>query len=784
MPRVNLAAMRPYLKAGYTLLPLHTWGAKSVYKGKEREDGKRPLHRDWTNRPYSSTETLNLAEDEGNNVGVRLTAEQLVVDVDPRNMPEGVDTFKKLCKSMDLDPDDYPTVVTGSGGLHVYMTKPADVPVIDSAEGYQGVEFKTRGRQVVAAGSVHPSGGMYEWDELTPGLSDAPPAPERLLSLIRRPERKSHGGSGGGEHSQEEILEMLDELDPADFGQGGDVGGVDWLRLMMACHHASNGDARQEFIDWSTRDPEYSDDEWIIGRRWDSLHTGERGAYDVTRNTLYHVLREKGKGSAIPFDPTDAANDFEEDVDLPGDEALDGVPQHERKGPLQRLNDAYCTVMLGGKFRIAREIHNPALDRKALEFSSEADFRARLRNRKVEKQTDKGPKAVPISEEWLEWGQRRDYDGVLFDPERQHKGWLNLWTGWGVEPRPGDWSTTKELVHDVLCDGQSELSEFVFNWMAHMVQKPWMPAEVAICFRGDKGTGKSTLGGLLVALSGRHGLTLTDPKHITGSFNSHLMETVFMFADEAIPPTDRASQSKLKGMLTGNTIMIEPKGIPAFPSKSCLHVMIASNSDWFVDASAEGQERRYFISEVSNKRQQDIKFFARLHKQMYEDGGLEAMLHDLLARDIKGWAPRGNIPESQALASQKLLNLSPIGKWWFSALDEAVFPSDFCTMEEEDWDLFPVRGFIEDLKNSFISWCESTRINPGGMNRDLDRVFWAEVSKMCPDMEEKRNRVPEESMVRRIGRTDRARSKEFPDLERCRGLFEEWLGSKVSWTVE
>ena len=799
MTRVNLDAFDQYVIAGFTLLPLHLWGAKSSYKGKEREDGKRPLHKDWTKRPYQSSMAIDLAADEGNNVGVRLTAEQLVIDVDPRNMPKGRDTFKELCKAINLEPSDYPTVNTGSGGLHIYMRKDADVPVMDTVEGYPGVEFKTKGRQVVAAGSVHPNGNLYAWDEFAPNLVDAEDAPEALMSLIKRPERSSiYTASEGGEHDQEEIAEMLEHIDPTVFADGGDVDGIDWLKFMMAIHHASGGEARDEFIEWSTRDPKYADDGWIIGRRWDSLHRKGPDGFEVTRNTLYHILRQQGHEDAVPAKTSEAQDDFDDDFDL-GDfgDDQDDTPAHERKGPLARLNEKYCTVMLGGKFRIAQEVYDEGLDRKSLEFSTEADFKSWLRNRKIEKVNEKGePKSVPIADEWLAWGKRRGYEGIVFDPQEKVKGRLNLWTGFGVEPAPEDleigrsWSLMKELIYEGLCAGNEELGDFVINWCAKMVQKPWEPGGVAICFRGDQGVGKSTLGSALVHLCGRHGLQLTNQKHITGSFNSHLMETVFLFADEAIAPTNREAQSAMKALITERSLMIEPKGVNAFMSRSCLHVMMASNYHWFINASAEGKERRYCVSEVSNKYQQDTKFFSALNEQLYEKGGLQVMLHDLLARDVSGWVAEANIPKTNALVEQKIRNLEPIGKWWFNALDNGIFPVE-PTVEGVDWHQSFVKGFVEELKDSFADFCRENRISPGSMGRDMDRVFWGTLREMCEGISIKNmsDKIPEDRFVKPVGQSGvnatRARVRIFPSLADCREQFEKFLGDeKVNWATE
>jgi len=74
---------------------------------------------------------------------------------------------------------------------------------------------------------------------------------------------------------------------------------------MMACHHATDGEGREEFIAWSTSDPEYADHEWVVGMRWDSLHSDR--ADGVTIATLRKHLQAVGRD--IP--PADPEEDFE-----------------------------------------------------------------------------------------------------------------------------------------------------------------------------------------------------------------------------------------------------------------------------------------------------------------------------------------------------------------------------------------------------------------------------------------------------------------------------------------
>jgi len=303
-PTTQPAELDPLIEAGYQLIPLHDHNSEDEYKGKLRKRGKSPLHRNWSKRRYDSAAQKNHME-AGGNVGVRLTATDLVLDVGPRNFPNGQtlespsNPLTDLTQRLDVDLGGYPTVVTGGGGLHVYMTKPEDVSTRDSlGDDFPGVEFKSLGRQVVAPGSIHPEARWnYRWKSDSPEMDflGAAEAPVALLELIRRPDCAAP--TGGGEHDQEELAQMLEHLDPEDFRDQ-----EAWLELMMACHHATAGDGREEFIEWSTRDPDYIDNGTVIGLRWDSLHSDNQGPR-VTHRTLHKLLRDVGAGDAIPRVP-------------------------------------------------------------------------------------------------------------------------------------------------------------------------------------------------------------------------------------------------------------------------------------------------------------------------------------------------------------------------------------------------------------------------------------------------------------------------------------------------
>ena len=625
-------------------------------------NGKVPRSKGWrTKAAMTPIEAMEHME-AGGNVGIRLRPTHLVIDVDPRNFAEGDNPIGRLANDLSIDLGGYPRVVTGSGGSHYYMRLPEPMSVRNELPEYPGVEFKSHGRQVVSAGSVHPeTGELYLWDEdpLAAPLGDAAPlATEALVELIRRPEAQSKGGEGG-EVEPEQLEAMLEALSPEDYREH-----EAWLTIMMACHHATAGSGREQFIAWSVSDPEYAGHETNIEERWNSLRS-DTSRRQVTQATLFKALADAGRCDLIPR--PSAAEDF-------ADVELEVLPERENTEKpddmlIAQMNERFCAVLEGGDYRIYMsdfdEIYDPP--RQVLTPLSRAAFRNYHENEQITLPDRRQP--ISIADYWLKHPKMRKYPGIVLDPSGKEKRKLNLWQGWGVQPKPGDWSRMRELIEDVLCAGNREHSEYVLKWIAFMLQKPGVQPQAAIAFRGNEGTGKGTLGRYLMELAGRHGMTVSSSQQLAGKFNAHLRNAVFVFADEALWPGNKESEGTLKQLVTEPVISFEPKGKDVMLGRNLVHLMLASNEEWVVPAGKDA--RRFAVFDVSDVRRNDHAFFNALHAQM-RNGGLEAMLHDLLEMDLGDWHPSRKIPQTQALADQKLYSLDPASKFWMEALERGA----------------------------------------------------------------------------------------------------------------
>jgi hypothetical protein len=271
------------------------------------------------------------------------------------------------------------------------------------------------------------------------------------------------------------------------------------------------------------------------------------------------------------------------------------------------------------------------------------------------------------------------YEGIDLvpgGPEVLSNNRLNLWRGWGVEPKQGTWPLMAAHIRDVLADGDEQAALYIFRWIAWALQNPGKCAEVALVFRGAKGTGKGALGNALVRIFGAHGVHIADKELLTGRFKGHLEFCLFLFADESFWAGDRKGIGTLQGLITED-LYIEKKGVDAFRWTNRLHITMAANADWVVPAT--GDERRYMVNDVANtyamngaKRAERKTYFDALFKEL-NTGGLEAMMYDLLHLNLGEWHPR-QVYETKALRKQKEFSMNWIERWWDEVLQDGRLP--------------------------------------------------------------------------------------------------------------
>jgi len=437
---------------------------------------------------------------------------------------------------------------------------------------------------------------------------------------------------------------------------------------------------------------------------------------------------------------------------------------------LNELNRRHFIATEGGKTRVWSVVYNDELERFDHVTSSFEDIRNRYS--KYFFTSEEFGKAKQLGSSWLTWRGRRDYDKIVFAPNGNvPPNYYNLWRGFVVVQRPGDWSLFRNHLLNVVCREDAKRFEYLMGWIATLYQRPDLQAEVAIVLKGKKGTGKSIVGKALSRPLGQHAIHLHNQKYVTGNFNAHLRDAVFVIGDEAFWAGDKQGESVLKGLITDDRIIIEGKGRDAIAAKNRIHLLLISNDDWVVPASLE--ERRFFVLEVTNDKIQDHAYFGAIQQQL-DNGGYEAMLYDLLRWDIAQFNIR-EVPETKELTEQKLHSLDPFKAWWYSKLNDGIILA-----HQESWDDPVQTGKVFDDYSREVG-------NSGARYRAMVTQFGIFLKRVCPTGWPKK--YPE-TVERKEGEGDKAVTKtvrlwfyRFPPLDECRRAFEHLgrFSESIKW---
>ena len=270
-------------------------------------DGKRPVSKKWNTSKGLTLKAAKARLEAGHNVGIQPPEGWAVIDFDPRNTDDAERAFKAFCSDFDFDPAKYFEVTTGSGGKHWYVRIPLGLSLRGKVKGHPAFDIKSGSGQCVAPGSIHPTTGQLYRVTSAVDLREVGDTPAKLLKALQRADTDAAAGKGG-DYNADQLRDMLTGLAPVDFrAHDAAHGEPAWLPLMQACHHATAGTGREEFIAWSVSDPEYRDQSEVIGQRWDSL-SDKPGA--VTASYLFAQLKRVGRDDLIPLPDLDS--DFSE----------------------------------------------------------------------------------------------------------------------------------------------------------------------------------------------------------------------------------------------------------------------------------------------------------------------------------------------------------------------------------------------------------------------------------------------------------------------------------------
>lgn len=623
-------ALDAHASAGHELIPI---------------DGKKPVEKGWRRSPPLSLDRAKTRIAAGRNVGVRLRDVDLIIDVDPRHFKENDDPLARL--KADASLPDMPFVRTGGGGLHLYLRKPAEVRVVNGLPEYPGIEFKSLGRQVVAAGSIHPDTGKpycLDDDALAMSLSEAPEATTALLGAIGKPSAAACD-SNFGEIEPERLAEWLGWIDVSEYRDE-----TRWRELMMSCHQATGGAGIDEFIDWSTSDPAYAGDGGKIRQRWNSL--GNKPDAITIRTLIAALPRDKRREAIESVGRVSAEDDFPVDDEDGGEES-------------DNVWDGWVFVA------------------DAMQFIRREDGRKYRTDQWKALYAGLYPDGDILNAVWKSRIPIRKFERLIYLPEAPElpygpsRVFYNIWRKSGVEARFGD--VKPFLDHMAFLFPNEGDRELVLDYLALLTQKPAEKIHFALLIRGVQGTGKSWIGNLMERIIGTPNVVRPSNDEVISKWTRWMEGAQLAIVEELMTLGRLEVANRLKPVITDPTIRIEEKNCSIYSIPNKLNFLCFTNHE---DAlKIEHGDRRWLVV-FSPAVKKDSDYYERLFGYL-ENGGAAFVKHWLLQRQIV-LNGHGVAPATSGKETMRRMSMGDAEAFLLELYEGGEAPFDFNLVRVDD----------------------------------------------------------------------------------------------------
>ena len=648
--------------------------------------GKSPGHADWNERDRSITDPAIAATLAGN-IGIAHAYSS------PRSAALDVDDLDRATAWLAKQGIDLPALIDASDSVSIQSGRPNRIKLLfrlpDDAPAFPTKVVKVDGKTIlefrcatadgktvqdVLPPSIHPIthqpyqwGGNGHWTSL-PVL---PRAVVTLWESLLVPKSQPSSGTANlgprpayantqpgrlaiaiAGNTLPETPENIALVDQWLASVSADCPRADWLNVLMAGHALDWTSGKDVFRRWSMSAPHRFKDA-DFERVWHSLKPGRGITWRSLRHYADHATNTTG-GSADAVDTTDVA---------PADLL---VPSW-----LEELNQRYAEVRVGSTVLILDQqtaVETPTGLRYTSGYIDVSAFRQTLNGRYCD-QPGPRAKAPSLANAFLSHPCRRKYEGAIFDPAATTPATiLNLWTGFAVDPVPGDLSLWLRVLDAVVPDPTTR--HYVLHWLAWKVQRPGQIPGTILLVLGGKGSGKNSLFDPVVRIFGNHGRVFDDAEQIAGRFTGHLQTVAFAVLDEALFTGNSQQADRIKSRVTATTTTFEAKGRDPIPGLNrCAYVSLSNHTHVW---QATVDERRAVVVEASatlvNQRAFWTQYYAWLNGP-----GPAALLDYLQALDLGTFDPRA-IPKGEALRRQieQTALRDPATAWWHTVLSNGA----------------------------------------------------------------------------------------------------------------
>lgn len=221
---------------------------------------------------------------------------------------------------------------------------------------------------------------------------------------------------------------------------------------------------------------------------------------------------------------------------------------------------------------------------------------------------------------------------IVFDPSEKPspaqtgaEATVNLFSGWKMKPKAGAFIKIQTLLAH-LCDGNEELMQWVERWLAYPLRNRGAKMETSIIMHGDEGSGKNFFFEKVIKkIYGEYGYVIGNAQ-LESQFNDWASMRLFMVADEVVTRSElKHMKGKLKYLVSGESIIVNPKGLPEHSEANHINFVFLSNE--LIPLALDKTDRRYLV--IWTPPALTKEFYIEVAQEI-ANGGIEAFYHYLM----------------------------------------------------------------------------------------------------------------------------------------------------------
>lgn len=309
-----------------------------------------------------------------------------------------------------------------------------------------------------------------------------------------------------------------------------------------------------------------------------------------------------------------------------------------------------------------------------------------------------------------------NYIKLVPPPKICNENTLNLFTGFHIEKLQNCSivSIIPIIEHiKILCEDSIEYTEYVLNYLAHIIQKPAELTRTALVFKGTQGAGKGMFFSWFAnnIIGNKYYYTTADANTITIN-NDHLNGKLLVNLDEANSADMYAASSNIKNKITEPFITLQNKYVKPFVVENYCRYVFFSNQEFPV--KVEASDRRFVIFKTCDKISKlpdtdPIKnsYFKTLITTMNDTNVQYSFFKMLQNRDINNinWANR---PKTESYIFSRELNIPIFAEFiekycWDT--ENIVFDNNINIVTKQEF-FSSFNKFLERTKNNSMNMKE------------------------------------------------------------------------------